>query len=234
MKKSKKKKLQLRQQSLAAGTPQMAGAGTGLGSSVARGEFVEPYVDLPETAEPFANRVTLPVTFIALLGFLVFAADMYLMNHGGRFSALVYYPNTSVPRGGVETPFERGKVVFNQLGCAACHQPNGKGSPALGFPPLAESEWVTDPGVNRLIRIVLDGLTGPIEVKGQPFNNTMVPWRETLTSQQIADVLTYIRNDWGNSGSEVTVEQVDAIKTATADRANRNYTAPELLAIPAQ
>ena len=228
MKKSKKKKLLLRQQEMPETTRRTALSSAGGAAS----QSVAHFVDLPENAEPFANSMAVPVFLIGLLALLVYTADMYVMNHGGGFNAMVYYPHTQIPGGGVQTAVERGKDVFNKLGCAVCHQPNGQGSAALGFPPLAGSEWVQEEGVNRLIRIVLDGLTGPITVKGQPFSNTMVPWRDTLTSQQIADVLSYVRNDWGNIGSEVTVEQVDTIKTATAGRAGRNWTAPELLAVP--
>lgn len=187
--------------------------------------YDEPVV--PETEEPTASRFAVPVLIIALLGALVYFADMYLMDHSGGFSAQVYYPLTEV-RSASNGP--DGKGIFNN-NCAACHQPSGAGSTALGFPPLAGSDWVLAPGPNRLARIVLHGLTGPMEVNGQPYNNTMLPWKDTMTDEQIAAVLTYIRSAWGNKASAVTKEQVAAIRQATADR-TRNWTADELKAIP--
>jgi mono/diheme cytochrome c family protein len=61
---------------------------------------------------------------------------------------------------------------------------------------------------SKVIPIVLNGLNGSITVKGQTYNNTMPPWKGTLTNKQIADVITYIRNAWGNKASTVTAAQV--------------------------
>ena len=76
--------------------------------------------------------------------------------------------------------------------------PSGTGlGAAVEFPPLAGSEWVLEPGPNRIIRIVLNGFGGPVTVKGQSFQNTMVPFRDILNDTQIAQVLMYIRSEWG-------------------------------------
>ncbi|HXG46731.1 MAG TPA: hypothetical protein VNO52_03840, partial [Methylomirabilota bacterium] len=93
------------------------------------------------------------------------------------------------------------------------------------------SEWVLAPKPDRLIRIVLNGLSGPIEVKGAQFNNVMLPWRDALSDQQVADVLSYIRNEWGNKAPFVKPDEVKAIRDATADK-GVNWTAEELKAIP--
>ncbi|MEM7367262.1 MAG: c-type cytochrome [Bacteroidota bacterium] len=93
--------------------------------------------------------------------------------------------------------------------CGMCHQENGKGAPGR-FPPLDGTEWVTgDP--QRLIRVLLDGLEGGIEVKGVGYNSLM-PQHRFLSDQQIASVLTYIRQNFGNSAtpihsSEVAIER---------------------------
>jgi mono/diheme cytochrome c family protein len=103
---------------------------------------------------------------------------------------------------------ESGKAQY--LVCAACHGANGEGSPIA--PPLAASEWVTGP-VSNLIRIQLRGLTGPITVAGKeydfPGGMVAMPYQ---TDDQIAAVLTYIRNSFGNQASAVKPEQVNALR----------------------
>ena len=121
----------------------------------------------------------------------------------------------------------RGKEVYMRVGiCFTCHQPNGGGIP-LAFPPLAGSEWLDD-DTNRLIKIVLKGLMGKIEVKGEQYNSVMTPLEALLKDDEIADVLTYVRNEWGNSGPEVSVEQVKAVREATKGQAIM-YQAADLL-----
>ena len=101
---------------------------------------------------------------------------------------------------------ELGKTQYNL--CMACHGPDGKGVPNLA-PPLAGSEWVTGP-VENLARIQMRGLTGPIEVGGKVYNfpAPMVPMGAVQTDEQMAAVLTYVRNSFGNSASTVTPDQV--------------------------
>jgi len=94
--------------------------------------------------------------------------------------------------------------------CVACHQTTGLGLPGV-FPPLAGSEWVNGPAEN-LIRIQLRGLMGPITVAGKEYNSVMPP-NATLTDGEIAEVLTYIRNEWGNKGSAVTADMVKALRS---------------------
>ena len=93
--------------------------------------------------------------------------------------------------------------------CFTCHQANGEGL-AGQFPPLAGSDWVLgDKG--RLIKISMYGLMGEIEVNGVKYNNVMAPPGippGSLTDEQIANVLTYIRNDWGNSTSAVSLKRL--------------------------
>jgi mono/diheme cytochrome c family protein len=103
---------------------------------------------------------------------------------------------------------EIGKAQF--LVCGACHGQNGEGSPA--GPPLAQSEWVTGP-VSNLVIIQLRGLKGPITVAGKEYNFPagMTPLAYQ-TDEQIAGVLTYIRNSFGNKASAVKPEQVAALR----------------------
>lgn len=97
--------------------------------------------------------------------------------------------------------------------CGGCHQGNGAGLPGQ-FPPLAGSEFVTG-GTERLIRIVQHGLTGPVTVKGQSFNTPggMLPFGAAMSSQDMANVLTFVRNSWGNEGTMITKEMVEKVRS---------------------
>lgn len=100
--------------------------------------------------------------------------------------------------------------------CMSCHQMNGRGVPGV-FPPLVDADWVTgDKG--RLIRVVLNGLTGEIEVNGETYSGAMPPWNSFLNDDQTASLLTYIRSSWGNEASEVTAAEVSKVRAATKDR----------------
>ena len=104
---------------------------------------------------------------------------------------------------------ERGKKVYLGL-CYACHQPDGRGLPGA-FPMLAKSDFMLA-SRERAIGIVLQGLTGPVTVNGQTLNSAMPPQGAVLTDEQIADVLTYVFNAWGNRGENFTPGQVRAIR----------------------
>lgn len=124
-----------------------------------------------------------------------------------------------------------GQTVYMQV-CFACHQPTGLGLPGM-FPPLAQSDWVSAPKPDRLIRIVLHGLTGPIKINGQSFSTPapVMPPQSSLSDQQIADVLTYIRTHFGHSAGGVTASQVQAIRQAEKSRSSM-WTEEELVKIP--
>jgi hypothetical protein len=101
------------------------------------------------------------------------------------------------------------------------------------FPPLVDSEWVLGQdwhGDNHLVKIVLNGLQGVVTVKGQPYNNAMAPWGAVLKDDQIAAVLTYIRNEWGNKGPAIPVEFVSKVREQTKGRVDP-WTQKELQAI---
>ena len=110
---------------------------------------------------------------------------------------------------GVRTKAERiesGHRLFTI--CAACHQPTGRGLPNL-FPPLAGSDFL-NADKNRAIQIVIAGRQGEVVVKGIKFNNNMPSF--PLADQDVANVLTYVYNSFGNSGLEVTPEEVQAVR----------------------
>jgi len=99
--------------------------------------------------------------------------------------------------------------------CATCHQGDGNGI-ENAFPPIRETEWANgDKG--RLIRLVLYGMQGPIEVKGQSYNNVMTP-HAFLTDEQVAAVLTYVRTNFGNDSDAVLADEVARVRAAEGDR----------------
>ncbi len=106
----------------------------------------------------------------------------------------------------------RGQAVYQQL-CLACHQADGSGVPNLN-PPLTRNPW-TMGAKDVLITQVLKGSNGKVEIDGDRFNNTMPPLGTVLTDQQIADVLTYVRNNFGNDASAVSATQVKAVRAKT-------------------
>jgi len=198
---------------------------------------------LREKPEPKEGFEPLNLWLVALTGGLLFWGGYYLANFSGRFEATEY---SEFPRGKVtavaaaETPEQKTLRMGGQLyvNCAACHLADGTGNPALNIPPLAGSDWVQADGVNRIVRIVLHGLSGPVKVNGQVWQgNQMNPWRKTaenpsgLTDEEIAAVLSYVRNSWGNKASFVTPEEVKAVSEATKDR-TETWTEAELLQVP--
>jgi len=100
-----------------------------------------------------------------------------------------------------------GKSVYGKT-CFACHQANGEGL-SNAFPPLAKSDFL-NADVNRAIEIVLKGKTGEIVVNGNKFNSLMTA--QTLNDEEIANVLTYVYSQWGNSKKEVTPAMVKAVR----------------------
>jgi ubiquinol-cytochrome c reductase cytochrome b subunit len=93
--------------------------------------------------------------------------------------------------------------------CASCHAATGKGLPGA-IPPLAANPYVTGTP-NRVIRTVLNGMTGEISVNGAKYNGVMPAWRTKLSAAEVAAVITYIRSSWGNKAIPVTEAQVKAI-----------------------
>ena len=113
------------------------------------------------------------------------------------------------PATGLKAAVERGKAVY-AIQCLACHQVDGGGVPHLNA-PLDGATQVVGKNKARLITIVLKGLAERVELDGEYYNNKMLPHPE-LTDQQIADVLTYVRNSWTNKASAVTPAEVKATR----------------------
>lgn len=108
-----------------------------------------------------------------------------------------------------EVLMERGKQVYMNL-CFACHQLDGNGLAGV-FPPLAKADYMLEDR-DRAIRTVLKGLAGPITVNGKVYNSAMPPQEAVLSDRQVADVLTYVFNAWGNEGEVFTSEAVKAVR----------------------
>lgn len=117
-----------------------------------------------------------------------------------------------------------GEQIYNSR-CMSCHQMGGRGVPGT-FPPLMDTEWVTgDKG--RLIRLLLHGVSGPMEVNGTTYSGTMPPWGGALDDEEMAAIATYIRTSWGNDASEVTADEVARVREATEGR-TKPWTVDEL------
>lgn len=116
------------------------------------------------------------------------------------FLLLIYVVAQTKKQPASQASIKRGQKVF-QSTCIVCHQKDGRGVPALN-PPLVKTKYVLGDKA-QLVQIVLKGLNQPIEVEGQTYNNVMPSFAQ-LTDEQIADVLTYVRNNFGNKASAVT------------------------------
>ena len=120
------------------------------------------------------------------------------------------------------------KVYFREGHCVTCHQPNGKGlDPA--FPSLEKSAWVSGDS-DRLVKLAMYGLMGPLELNGKKYDGQvpMTPFGGMLNDAEMAAVLTFVRNSFGNQGEPVTAAQVQKIRAAYPGR-TQFFTVEELL-----
>jgi mono/diheme cytochrome c family protein len=124
--------------------------------------------------------------------------------------------------------WERGRKQF-AVSCAVCHSLSGLGEDGKG-PPFVDSEWVLG-SEERLVRIVLNGVHGPIKVVGKTYNNGDMPAVLTMTNAEIAEALTYVRREWGNIAAPVDPATVKRIRAAVDDR-EEPWTEKELLRVP--
>jgi len=188
--------------------------------------------------EPTATLKAVPQWLIVAMLLLFLGSAVYFDARGGWFEPKVYGPYNSLanvesfqppPPSGPD--LNRGRKVFEAT-CSLCHNSDGAGKPALA-PPLAGSDWVNTAGVNRLIRIPLLGFApGPITVSGQTYDFPAgMTAFGSLSDDDIAAVLSYIRKLWGNNASPVTAEQVHAVRVEIGNRTQPN-TVEELKSLP--
>lgn len=124
----------------------------------------------------------------------------------------------------------QGKALYEREGfCVTCHQEQGQGLAASGYPPLRRSEWVLD-HEDRLIKLTLKGIYGPMTVGNQHYkgNVPMTPFEGIMSDEEIAGVLTYVRNSFGNRSSVILPDKVKAIRDEIKEKKGF-YTAEELL-----
>jgi mono/diheme cytochrome c family protein len=196
-----------------------------------------------EKREPRVGLEPLSLWLIAIYGLAIFFGGAYLGRFSGNWSGDGLDPLTGPPSSKKQGPnssggpdagpvsqADRGKKIFS-ANCAVCHQPNGLGAQGQGYPPLAGSEIVNG-GSRRVGMIVLKGLTGPITVKGMQFGTAvMQPWDKTLSDAKIADVITYIRQEWGNKASAVSAAQIAALRKELANHPD-SFVEADLHAVP--
>jgi len=183
-----------------------------------------------ELEDPTDGNEPVPMWMLALFGALLFWGGYYFASNSADFLGYrydVYNPpvltdspiaETFMP----DTPEKLivlGKVLY-QTHCLKCHLDDGRGRP--GKPPLAQSEWVVgaEASPERLARILLYGLNGPISVNGTEFDNAMPAWRDKLRDHEIAAVLSFIRQEWGNKAPVIEPETINAVRIAQGTRTN--------------
>lgn len=184
-----------------------------------------------------ANYRLMPLVLLFVFSGLIFWAGTYLNRYSGHFDAAIFNENAHPTKGDVvvvkQDPMKVGAAAYASQ-CVACHLPTGLGQPGA-IPPLAGSEWVNG-SEERLIRIVLYGLNGPVKVKGADFNSSMPVFGKVSgggfnwSDDKIAAVLTYIRQSFGNNSPAITGEQVAAVHAKDGDR--KPMTQDELNKLP--
>jgi len=194
---------------------------------------------LREKPEPSEGFTPMPLFLLGFISAMIFVCSVYVVHYRGDFDPLVYDEryDAAAAKAAASGPKQltpeqilaSGKRLYQT--CAACHQANGLGVAGV-YPPLAASEWVTG-SEERLIRVLLHGLNGPIQVKGNPYNGAMPAFGKVSgggynwSDEKIAHVLSYIRHDWGNNAEFITKEKVTEVLKAEGARA-KPWTQDEL------
>jgi mono/diheme cytochrome c family protein len=190
-------------------------------------------------SEPGARRAAAPALLFAVLAALLFWGDTHILSQGGDLDAQVHYPFVSsnelaslAIREPEDPRMTQGRAVYS-LVCKACHQEDGLGVVAQGFPPLAGSDWVLAGDPSRIIAIVLKGLTGPIAVSGKEYGTgAMVGFGTVggLSDEEIAGVLSFVRNNWSNKAPFVEVSDVKKMREQLKGKLDP-MTLPDLMKI---
>jgi mono/diheme cytochrome c family protein len=187
--------------------------------------------DPDQGAEPIPLMGIAFVMLILALGFMYFGMFSAGFKSDGYDERGGSVASSAAAGGAVEEDpmvvmIRSGKRNFKTY-CQSCHQATGNGV-AGQYPPLVGSRWVLE-NEERLAAIILGGLQGEIEVKGNIYNGNMAAWGQTLNDQKVAEILTYIRQEWGNAAPPVAAELVAKVREEhhTADRSEA-WTATEL------
>ena len=195
----------------------------------------EPKSPLPNP-EPTAARSPLPIWILVVLLALLYLGGIFFDRHSGWFDKRVYSPYANAamldsyqPKSGAAAALAQGKKTYEAV-CGTCHGTDGLGKPGQA-PLLAGSEWVIAKGYNRLAHVPLVGISGPIQVGGKEWNMAMAAMGAALSDADLANVLTYIRNSWGNKADEITADQIKAVRASIGAKLSP-MTRDMLMAIP--
>jgi mono/diheme cytochrome c family protein len=195
---------------------------------------VSALVDGMVAATPFVRR---PIAFTAVpVGWGALSHHPELRSRFERLDPLARWPGKPGAEAAAASPltsaeqarFEMGKTLFAGT-CAACHQASGRGLDGIA-PPLLDSEWVLG-NTERLIRILLHGLRGPIVVLGREHTGEM-PAFKALEDEQLASLLTYVRREWGHTASPIDAAAVKAVRAATLDQMDAPSARELVLQVP--
>lgn len=194
---------------------------------------------LREPRDPVEGREPSPWWFVLTIVLALFWGGWYLGRYGGEFTTQTHIAlrdgrqsgiaseAASVVTAAANNPVQQGERIYLN-NCQGCHQQSGRGV-AGAFPPVVGSEWVTGPS-ETLVRILLHGLQGPVQVAGVTYNGAMPAWKDVLKDEEIAAVSTYLRQWAPNSAPAVAGTEVAALRTAHASR-TQAWTAAELRAV---
>ena len=169
--------------------------------------------------EPKEGFSIIPIVLIFIGCVLTYIEGIDLAQHSGAFKSNVYDFNWK-PGAEVSAPVDplkAGARIYADFNCKNCHGPEGAGQVG-SYPPLAGSPWlVGDP--ERVIRVVLLGMSGTVTVNGNTVPNGSMPnVGHGMTDAQIAYVLTYVRHNFGNDEPEVTADQVSQVRSTVGGR----------------
>ncbi|MEY4483221.1 MAG: hypothetical protein RL693_673 [Verrucomicrobiota bacterium] len=193
---------------------------------------------LREQDEPKEGFTPMPLFLLGFISAMIFLGAVYFVHNRGDFDPLVYDTryDAEAAKAAAAAPkpltpeqiIAKGKVLYTT--CASCHTPSGMGVPGA-FPPLAGSEWVNGPE-EGVVRILLNGLSGSVTVKGSIYNGNMPAFGPgggyNWNDAKIAQVLSYIRQEWGNTSPPITAEKVAEIRKLEAAR-SKPWSEAELL-----
>jgi mono/diheme cytochrome c family protein len=178
-----------------------------------------------ENPDPHEARNPLPPLFLAFFGAISAFGFMYLLRYGGR--DLSAGGDKRSPQT-LASARVTGESLF-QARCAACHQLTGVGVPRT-FPPLVGSPWLLQDRQTP-IRIVLLGLQGGIEVRGESYAGVMPRFADQLSDTEIALILSHERSTWGNTADAVTAEDVQRVRASLEGRTDSWNGGAELSAL---
>ncbi len=172
----------------------------------------------PTTLLKTLGNSAVPVLTTAIFTLVFVFGGIYLNKYAGGYHPFVFDPEGEPPTwdvgsGDLQPVAIDGEKLYKR-NCVACHQADGKGTPGV-FPPLVGSRWVRGEP-DRMVAIMLNGMSGQIEVAGNTFNSIMTPFSSLLDDEQIAAIATYVRSnpDWGNDADEVSPEKAAQVRAS--------------------